>query len=310
MAILAAAGMFLVLLMGANVTATGSGKGCGRTWPLCYGGLLPADSFESIVEYSHRFVTGIEGIVVAITSVGAWRLRKQHPEFKALVPLMLGTLLLQSWMGAAAVMWPQSPAVLATHFGISLVCLASAYLVARVLIDAEHADEPHRQVSATNGVRWLMIGALVASIIVAYLGAYVRHTHSELACEGWPLCQGEVIPTVEAEVGIHFVHRLGAVAITALIAGLFVAARRTRAERPDLYRIARWALILVVAQSIAGGLVVLLEVQLLTTLAHAGLMAALFMVLADGVRCSVTNRWRRPVAEPQAGMAAPATAGD
>ena len=34
---LATVGMFLVLLMGATVTSTGSGEGCGRSWPLCNG---------------------------------------------------------------------------------------------------------------------------------------------------------------------------------------------------------------------------------------------------------------------------------
>ncbi|MGI8405293.1 MAG: COX15/CtaA family protein, partial [Thermomicrobiales bacterium] len=64
LAILTAAGMFLVLLMGANVTATGSGEGCGNDWPLCHGRFLPGDYRASIIEYSHRIVTGAEGFLV------------------------------------------------------------------------------------------------------------------------------------------------------------------------------------------------------------------------------------------------------
>jgi cytochrome c oxidase assembly protein subunit 15 len=129
-AIATAIGMLIVLLMGARVTATGSADGCGNDWPLCHGSFLPANTYESLTEYSHRLVTGAEGILVAITSILAWPMRRRYPEVKLFVPLMAGTLILQSLMGAAAVKWPQSAEVLATHFGISLICLASAALLA------------------------------------------------------------------------------------------------------------------------------------------------------------------------------------
>ncbi|MDQ2683679.1 MAG: heme A synthase, partial [Chloroflexota bacterium] len=41
LAIIGTVGMCLVLLMGATVTDTGSGEGCGRSWPLCHGNFLP-----------------------------------------------------------------------------------------------------------------------------------------------------------------------------------------------------------------------------------------------------------------------------
>src|SRR5690554_2595026 len=118
-AVITAVGMFIVLLMGANVTATDSGAGCGRTWPLCNDSFLPANTIESMIEYSHRIVTSIEGLFVLVTTVLAWPLRKRFPQFIVLVPAVGGTLIIQSLMGAAAVMWPTSAEVMATHFGIS-----------------------------------------------------------------------------------------------------------------------------------------------------------------------------------------------
>jgi len=286
LAILTAAGMFLVLLMGANVTATGSADGCGNDWPLCHGQWLPQDYFESIVEYSHRFVTSIEGVLVLATTVVAWGLRKRYSDFKILVPAMAFTLVLQSLMGAAAVKWPTSAGVMATHFGISLVCLGSAALIARILIDdGRHKDKRLNKLTPPPGMRPLMIACFIASILVAYVGAYVRHTHSEIACGiQWPLCNGAVVPDVSNEnVAIHFGHRISAVIITMMIAGLVALAYKYRRERPDLFVIARNALIVVILQAIAGGLVVLTTVQLLTTLSHAALMAILFVILADGV---------------------------
>ncbi len=61
MAMAAAVGMFIVLLMGATVTNTGSSEGCGRSWPMCDGDMW---SREMLIEASHRLVTGAEGFLV------------------------------------------------------------------------------------------------------------------------------------------------------------------------------------------------------------------------------------------------------
>lgn len=286
LAVITAVGMFLVLLMGANVTATGSGEGCGQTWPLCHDSFLPANTIESMIEYSHRVVTSIEGLFVAATSIVAWPLRKRFPQFRLLVPAVAGTLIIQSLMGAAAVMWPQTPEVMATHFGISLVCLAAAALIARIVTEArdddEHLDE--RRVSPPSGYRIAMIVTLVFSIVVAYSGAYVRHTGAELACTSWPTCNGELIPEFGGLAGIQTLHRLAALGISLLVVALVVWSYRFRMERGDLHRNALLALVLVLAQSVAGAIVVYSGLQLLAMLTHAALMALLFVTLSDGTR--------------------------
>ncbi len=294
-AVITAVGMFIVLLMGANVTATGSGDGCGNTWPLCNDSVLPAKTLESVIEYSHRIVTSIEGLFVLATAIFAWPLRKRFPQFKMLVPAVGGTLILQSLMGAAAVKWPTSAEVMATHFGISLICLAAAALIARIVTEARDNDEhlDIRRIAPAAGYKALMIGTLLLSIVVAYSGAYVRHTGAELACSSWPTCNGQLIPEFEGLAGIHTMHRLAALVIGLAIGALLVWAWTFRAERPDLFNHSVLAMILVVAQALAGAIVVYSGLQLLATLTHAGLMALLFVVLADGVRLVL------PPPEPQ-----------
>ena len=63
-------GLFLSIvsiLAGALVRATGSGDGCGATWPTCKGRLIPAltDTSE-LIEFSHRSVSGVLLIVTCI----------------------------------------------------------------------------------------------------------------------------------------------------------------------------------------------------------------------------------------------------
>lgn len=298
-AIATAIGMLIVLLLGARVTATGSGEGCGKDWPLCHGTWLPQDTYESVTEYTHRIVTGAEGILVAITSVLAWGVRKRYPEAKILVPVMAGTLIIQSLMGAAAVMWPQTPEVMAVHFGISMLCLAAASLLARVLNEPreDHEVERLRAVRAQapdnrmRNFRNASIAAMTFSIIIAYTGAYVRHTGAELACTSWPTCNGELIPRFDGLHGIHTIHRIAALVMTLIIVWLFVAGIKIRAARPDLFRASVWAIALVLMQSIFGLLVVETGLEnLLVTLLHAAGMSILFVIVCDCVRLTVWSQ--------------------
>nr|WP_306301204.1 COX15/CtaA family protein [Thalassobacillus sp. C254] len=67
-------GMLIVLLQGALVTKTESGDGCGSTWPLCFGEVVPTSpAVETIIEYSHRLVSGLLGIMVIILAFWAWK---------------------------------------------------------------------------------------------------------------------------------------------------------------------------------------------------------------------------------------------
>ena len=55
------------ILAGAFVRATGSGDGCGATWPTCKGKIIPALSDTSeVIEFFHRSVSGVLLVVTLI----------------------------------------------------------------------------------------------------------------------------------------------------------------------------------------------------------------------------------------------------
>jgi len=57
----------LSILAGAFVRATGSGDGCGSTWPTCKGKIIPQLSDTSeVIEFSHRSISGILLIVTLV----------------------------------------------------------------------------------------------------------------------------------------------------------------------------------------------------------------------------------------------------
>src|SRR5699024_3462168 len=130
LSVVATLGMTFVLIGGALVTKTGSGMGCGASFPLCKGQLFPSEiDPELIIELSHRLVTGIVGIAVILLAVLAWKHIGHIREVKFLIVLSVLFLFLQAAIGAAAVLWGQSDFVLATHFGISLVAFTAIFLL-------------------------------------------------------------------------------------------------------------------------------------------------------------------------------------
>ena len=67
----------LSILAGAFVRATGSGDGCGSTWPTCKGKIIPqlSDSSE-VIEFSHRSISGILLIVTLIIFIKSRNMSK------------------------------------------------------------------------------------------------------------------------------------------------------------------------------------------------------------------------------------------
>jgi heme A synthase len=65
------------ILAGAFVRATGSGDGCGATWPTCKGKIIPSLSDTSeLIEFSHRSVSGVLLFVTLIIFVKTRKLQK------------------------------------------------------------------------------------------------------------------------------------------------------------------------------------------------------------------------------------------
>lgn len=274
-AVAATVWMFVVLIMGVTVTNTGSAAGCGRSWPLCQGQIIPIFSNATLVEFSHRVVTGVETLLVGLLAVGAWVHWRRRREVRILVPAMVFFLFLQAGLGAWAVLSPQLPEVLALHFGVSLTAFATVLLTAVFVFEAD-GREAVRDIPIPSGLRRLIWGTIFYTYLLVYLGAYVRRTSASLACVDWPLCNGAVFPGFSGPVGIAFIHRLAAVAGMLLVAAVAVWTARWRRVRPDLYRGAVLALVLILAQSVSGAAIVFSRMSLGSTLAHAGLVTLLF----------------------------------
>ena len=277
--VVASVGMFAVLVMGAAVTNTGSEQGCGRSWPLCHGKLIPQMAVSTAIEFSHRAVVGLESILIIALAVVSAYLYWNRLEIKVLAPLMVGFLFLQAGLGAWAVMYPQLAAALALHFGVSLVAFASVVLTTTVLFEVSGRDTL-RDLPLPKHFRTAVWAITAYSYIVVYLGAYVRHSKASLACSGWPLCNHALVPGFTTSIAVAFTHRVAAFFLALAILGLVAWTHRMAWQRADLYFASVIALAMVILQSLAGAAVVVTHLDLFSTLAHAAMVGLMFACLS------------------------------
>ncbi|PTX50866.1 cytochrome c oxidase assembly protein subunit 15 [Melghirimyces profundicolus] len=281
--VLGVAGTFLILLMGALVTKTGSGEGCGNTWPFCHGEVFPSyHTLELWIEYSHRIVSGLVGLIVLILSVGAWLAYRDRWIVKFLAFNSLFFIVLQGLLGAAAVVWGQSDAVLALHFGFSLLSFASVVLLSVVLFQLGRGSGsalPGGESSVSRAMRTGIWGLAAYTYLVVYTGAYVRHTGSSLGCADWPLCGGQWIPDLTTQAGIQLMHRLFAGLLFLFTVWLYWAVKKNHPQRKDLVRGAGWSFTLTALQVLTGGAIVLTKLELIIALAHTTLISAFFAAI-------------------------------
>ena len=97
LAVITSLDLLIVLLGGALVTKTGSGQGCGKSWPLCNGEFVPSNlSMETIIELSHRLTSGSAGILVTLLCILSWKYYKHVRETKTLAILSFVFLVAQA----------------------------------------------------------------------------------------------------------------------------------------------------------------------------------------------------------------------
>lgn len=234
---------FVLILIGGIVRVSDSGLGCGPAgsgthgWPLCEGGLLPAASAESVIEYSHRIVAGIVAVMIALIAWRAWRELRERRRAVRLSAAAGVLVLLQAGLGGLTVEQGLDEYLVAAHLGLAMI------LVGLLLALRRLASEP--QPVAPSGSRALRALALVAcGLILATIvaGGLVAGTEghgtpakpelgAHMACgQQFPTCVDRLMPFgVDRLIDIQLTHRLLMYLAVIAVVALVAVAVRTRA---------------------------------------------------------------------------------
>lgn len=271
--------MYGLIVIGAVVRTTGSGLAC-PDWPLCRGQLIPPLEPHVLIEWFHRLVALLLGLLLAGTAAWTFTRRPVRGRLGGLIGLALGLYLLQALLGALTVWKLLSPSVVSSHLAVGLLLFAT--LLTYTLIAGREA-EPESAAEAPPRPAGLL-PVFAAGTLLAYgqilLGGLVSTNHAGLACPDWPTCNGRWLPPFTGLVGLQMMHRLGGYALTLWMA--VVALRARSAPDAGVRATGAMALGLTCAQLVLGITNVLLGTPVWLSAAHLATASAILAMLVTG----------------------------
>lgn len=300
---------FDLILFGGFTRLTDSGLGC-PDWPGCYGTANPFLAYVNIhaaealmpsgpvtwtkawIEMVHRYLAMMVGVLIIALMGLAWFKRRELRQSPWAATALFILVCVQGAFGAWTVTLKLQPVIVTLHLLLGLTLLASlAWLAARSQPASTH-DTAASRLSA-----WIALGIVLLAVQIA-LGGWVSTNYAVLACTDFPLCNGQLIPTMDfqhgftlwralgrtgsgallshdALVAIHWTHRVFAVVVIAYLGWLGLRARHSL----TLIRPALVLLALIALQFASGLSNILLQWPLPIAVAHNGGAAALLVTL-------------------------------
>jgi heme A synthase len=222
LAVVTALFAYLQIALGGVVRVSGSGLGC-PDWPLCHGKPYPPADAHAIIEYSHRAVGSVTGILIIATVAMAWVVfRKRRPLVAWLATASLIGIVGEGILGGVVVAQELAPWLVLVHLGLAMMILG--FLVATAVM----AMPPARGVPDQR-FRRLAVVATAATYLLLLTGSSVVASEADESCNSWPLCGNGFAFDVTGVNAFTMLHR-GSVLVVGvlLIYVLMTAMRRWR----------------------------------------------------------------------------------
>jgi len=267
--------MFALIVVGSIVRTTGSGLSC-PDWPLCHGKLIPPFQFNILMEWFHRLLALLVGLLLFATAGTALARRETRGRLGGLAALSVALYFTQALLGALTVWKLLDPSVVSGHLAVGLLLFATLVTIA---VTARLEANPGTL--ETAGPRAgdhlpLFAAATVLTWCQAVLGGMVSTNHASLACPDWPTCNGEWFPALSGLVGLQMAHRWAAYLLVAVM--LVVGFRARHASDPTVRYAAHLLPRLVLLQVAIGVVNVLLGIPVWVSALHLGNAALILAV--------------------------------
>lgn len=266
---------YLQIALGGLVRVSGSGLGC-PDWPLCHGRPYPPANIHSIIEYSHRTVGSITGVLIIATVVLAWLLfRERRPVVAWIASASLVAVAAEGGLGALVVANELSPWLVVVHLGLAMIILGC--LVATAVMSMPTSvgvrDPAFRRLAAL---------ATGATFIMLLTGSTVVASSADQRCKTWPLCGNGFTPSFAGVDAFTMLHRGGVLLIGILLVYFLVVAMR----RPGLGAVAIATLVVFGVQVAVGAGAALTDGELfnglhvaIATLVWTGVLSVALLTL-------------------------------
>jgi protoheme IX farnesyltransferase len=302
---LATAGaVWMLIVLGGLVRVTDSGTGCGASWPMCHGHLLPSLEYHELIEWNHRLFATLGGLLMVVT-VGATLLwYRRDRRLAGLALLAAATYLGQAILGGLTVLLHLDHTWVAAHMGNSMILLGSLTLLAlftrgqgsgvrdqgSATSDAAGAItdlavlrsskiENRKSKIAQSAIKWLSLGTLIWTFVAMLTGSAVVGAGADLSCPAWPQCADANLLPADYQQWVNFTHRIAVGFSDVLMLVLTIAVWRLRRDDRRLLRSAHALALLYVSQVFLGAFTIWLQAPAWIRGMHLALAAATWAAL-------------------------------
>jgi heme A synthase len=304
LAISTAIAVYLLIVIGGTVRVSGSGLGC-PDWPTCFGSILPpnAERIESLpegqalisvmggieaavtaarIEYSHRIIASLGGVLILLTIIGAWMNYRSEKWIFIPANLVIGLMLIQVPLGGIVVLTELEPLLVGIHLGIAFLIFASILIITVYTLRPHVNNEPSDMILASRKI-WL--ATAFALFIALMFAAAVVGSNTGLACPDWPFCNNAAgvifyVPSnYSPTIWFHLLHRYTILLYSILLAW---ALWKTWRESENLGAIRWWSVILAglfIGQITLGAIQVWLDKPPVLRIFHLALASLVWMAL-------------------------------
>jgi heme A synthase len=187
----------LTVLGGALVRATGSGAGCGRSWPTCQGTVVPRLQGSTAIEFTHRAVSGLALLGVLGLAVAVFRALPKGGRARRGVLLAVVAIIGEALIGALIVFseWVADDASVARVIAVPLHLVNTLFLLAALTLTIVWLDPEQPRSRLADHRRWFVAGVVGMGLIAA-TGAVTALADTLFPKEG--------VSFVLPEAGEHF----------------------------------------------------------------------------------------------------------
>ena len=212
---------YLQIALGGVVRVTGSGLGC-PDWPLCHGRPFPAADVHSIIEYSHRTVGSITGVLVIATVILAWIVfARARPLVPVLATSTLVAIAAEGGLGGVVVATDLKPWLVLLHLALAMLILG--LLLATAVLSLPASVGERRRLPAFGAA---------ATYVLLLTGSTVVASGADESCHSWPLCGSGFTPDFAGANAFTMLHRGAALVIGVLLVYALIDVLRAKGLRP------------------------------------------------------------------------------
>ena len=264
----------VTILLGALVRATGSGAGCGASWPTCEGELIPTSlSGATAIEFTHRAVSGIALVVTLGLVIVVWRRHATNRQLKAAAGWAGAAILSEAAIGAAIVLfeWVEADDSVARIVAVPLHLVNTLVLLAALTLILWHGTGRGLTKARGHSLSRMVVLGLVGMVLIAATGGIAALADTLFPSES--LAQGlreDFSSSAEFLTRLRVLHPVVAIAVGVVVAWV------ARTSAPNA-RAGRWVVGLVAAQFALGIVNVLLLTPVWMQLVHLAAADALWI---------------------------------